>query len=91
MQRASAVTLRGASLADGGRRARNHAWLPPPSRLRHRPRAASARSIRRHVVWNASITALGGLLFGFADALHMTEDDVRVVVDLTRATEETDG
>jgi len=34
---------------------------------------------------------LGGLLFGFADALHMTEDDVRVVVDLTRATEETDG
>ncbi len=25
----------------------------------------SARSIHRHVVWNASITALGGLLFGY--------------------------
>lgn len=27
--------------------------------------APSARSIRRHVVWNASIVALGGLLFGY--------------------------
>src|SRR5258707_7537617 len=37
---------------------RTHQPMPPPAPL-------SPGTIRRHVVWSAAITALGGLLFGY--------------------------